>query len=74
MLSNHKVLIVLENKLNQIPELTGICRRVKAQEMLNMSPRQGGVDYAGNCLVFDCNCGFERLEMFGKNNPTYGMH
>lgn len=75
MLSSHKVLIVLENKLKQIPELTGICRMVTTQEVLNMSPRQGlGADYAGNCLVFDCNCGFKRLEMFGKNNWTYGMH
>lgn len=73
MLSNHKVLIVLENKPKQIPELTGISRMVEAQEVLNMSPRQG-VDYSGNCLVFDCNCGFKRLETFGKNNQTYGMH
>lgn len=73
MLSNHKVLIVLENKPKQIPELTGISRMVKTQEVLNRSPGWGAV-YAGNCLVFDCNCGFKRLEMFGKNNQMYGIH
>lgn len=64
---------MLENKPKQIPELTGIFRVVKTQEMLNMSSRWGA-DCAGNCLVFDCNRGFERLEMFGKTDQMYGMH
>lgn len=49
-LSNHKVLIVLENKPKQIPGLTGISRMVKTQEVLNMSPRQGGLIMQGIAL------------------------
>lgn len=70
---NHKVLIVLENKPKQIPELRGIFSVVGAQEALNTSSRWGA-GCTGNCLGFDCNRGFERLEMLGKNNQTYGMH
>lgn len=70
---NHKVLIVLENKPKQIPELRGIFSMVGAEEVLNTSSRWGA-GHTGNCLGFDCNHGFERLEMLGKNNQTYGMH
>lgn len=38
-----------------------------------MSSRWGAA-CAGNCLGFDGNHDFERLEMFGKNNGTYGVH
>lgn len=64
---------MLENKPKQIPELMGVFRAVKTQEVLNMSSRWGA-GRAGSCLVFGCNRGFERLEMFGENNQTYGMH
>lgn len=64
---------MLENKPKQIPELTGIFRVVATQEVLNMSS-SWGADRAGNCLGFDCNHGLEKLEMFDKNNQTYGMH
>lgn len=46
---------------------------VGAEEVLNTSSRWGA-GHTGNCLGFDCNHGFERLEMLGKNNQTYGMH
>lgn len=64
---------MLENKPKQIPEWTGIFRAAKTQEVLNTSSRWGAGP-AGNCLGFDCNRGLKRLEMFGENNQTYGMH
>lgn len=64
---------MLENKPKQIPELRGIFSMVGAEEVLNTSSRWGA-GHTGNCLCFDCNHGFERLEMLGKNNQTYGMH
>lgn len=63
---------MLENRPKQIPELAGIFRVVKTKEVLNTSSGWGA-GHAGNCHVFDCNRGFERLEMFGKNNQTYSI-